>query len=471
VSQAHTAADAFDELDDTIGVILLDRNLPDMSGDEVLKTLREEGYEVPVAMVTVAEPDSDIIGMEFDEYLTKPVDGEQLVKTVRVLANRSSFEEKSREFFRLAVKQASLNTTEGDARDESLERLLSLQDELDDTIRGILAEEPTVVSHSMPSREETESILENISEHELPREVHDLIEDYQALKGARSHFMWKWVHQLAPQNTLPSIYEDYDDETPIDKTLAILFVTLLDDLLERNNDRPTFNEIKRIPQEARSVDPHREDVDTEYVEFALTVWDTLLTRLGAAPNFSEYEELLRFDIRQGINAIEYSEIAINQPGLVTMGDLNRYESHNMVMQAYADIDLMYSPIGTRDELPTIREAVWTAQLMARIGNWVSTWERELREGDFSSGVVVYALEENIVSRDELVRARENSLVVEELVDRIKDHDVEKTFLLRWEQHYHELREHNARSDSIDLEPFIEGTEEVLRYHLASTGLK
>ena len=353
-----------------------------------------------------------------------------------------------------------------------VEQLVELQMTLDDTITNLLTEELSVGSFSQPDPEAVDAFVDDVRAHPIPTDIEQLLEAYLELRDARPLFMWQWVHRLAPQNTLPCVAQEFTGVVPADKTITILFITMLDDLLEKRQDHATFSELAKIPCEHQTPETTRDEVDTEYVEVAQQVWETLLDRLQRGPNYEVYADLLRYDVKQAINAIEYSVLAIQRPDLVTMSDLERYESHNMVMFAYADIDLMHSSVEVRDALSTLREAIWTAQLMARIGNWVSTWERELREGDYSSGPVVYALDNGILSEAELDRLNEGAPGLEdELVERIKDHGVEKTLLARWQQYYRQLQWYNRELSRVDLEPFIGGTENVLQYHLASTGFK
>ncbi len=480
VFEVVTAADgreALDRVDDAVDVVLLDRNMPGMSGAEVLGELRGRGYDMPVAMVTGVDPDVDIVDMPFDEYITKPIDGESLVGEVRILANRAEFERSSREFFRTAGKVASLESTDGgdlasaEAYRDLLDRLGRLQSQLDDTITDLLDSGPTNVATLEPETAEIEELLTEVHDHTLPPDVRDLVDDYQDIHVSRPPFMWKWVHRLAPQNTLPCVDGAYGDAVLDIKTITILYITLLDDILEKTGDRATFHEVGKHVTRGQTPDPSRPAVDTAYVEFAGRVWDALLDRLRAAPRFDTYADLFRFDLRQAITAVEYSVLAADHPEFATLSDLERYESHNMGMFAYADIDLMHSSADVRDEFGTLREAVWTGQVMARIGNWVSTWERELREGDFSAGPIVYALEEGILSRADLARAARDADAADAVVTRLEDHGVDGEFLTRWERQYHTLRRYEREFDSFDLGPFVDGTEEVLRYHLASTGLK
>jgi len=147
-----TAADgeaALDVLSDVdVDVLLVDRRMPGLSGGDVLSELRSRGDDVPAAMVTAVEPSEDIIDLPFDDYLVKPVDRDQLVSTVELLASRAQFDEKSREYYRLAAKKAALESQAGfDQTDsEDYQQLTAemsrLREELDETLDGLLAENP-----------------------------------------------------------------------------------------------------------------------------------------------------------------------------------------------------------------------------------------------------------------------------------------------------------------------------------------
>lgn len=106
VLTAESGEAALRMLDDRIDVVLLDRSMPDMSGDEVLATIRAEGYPCRVAMVTANEPDDDVIDLGFDAYLVKPVTTGELNRTVQRLLARTSYEAHMQELFTLCVERA-----------------------------------------------------------------------------------------------------------------------------------------------------------------------------------------------------------------------------------------------------------------------------------------------------------------------------------------------------------------------------
>ncbi|TCJ39487.1 response regulator transcription factor CtrA [Parafrankia sp. BMG5.11] len=73
-------------------LILLDLNLPDMHGYEVLKKLRVAKVQTPVLILSGnADMDSKILSFGFgaDDYVTKPFHREELVARIRAVVRRS----------------------------------------------------------------------------------------------------------------------------------------------------------------------------------------------------------------------------------------------------------------------------------------------------------------------------------------------------------------------------------------------
>ncbi|MBR4031169.1 MAG: response regulator transcription factor [Clostridia bacterium] len=93
VIQAVDGIDALDVLDKKhIDLIILDIMMPRMDGFEFTETLRQSGCNLPILMVTAKQSPVDkrkgfIIGT--DDYMTKPVDEEEMVLRVGALLRRS----------------------------------------------------------------------------------------------------------------------------------------------------------------------------------------------------------------------------------------------------------------------------------------------------------------------------------------------------------------------------------------------
>lgn len=118
VRLAYNGEDALDMMDDEVDVALLDRRMPGMSGDDVLEEVRSQGYEIPIGVVTATEPDFDIIRMDLDYYVTKPVSREELVATVDNLYARSDYDATLEEYSALVSKKAALEAQAHKPREE-----------------------------------------------------------------------------------------------------------------------------------------------------------------------------------------------------------------------------------------------------------------------------------------------------------------------------------------------------------------
>ncbi|PSQ17461.1 response regulator [Halobacteriales archaeon QS_8_69_26] len=104
VRTAYGGEAALEAVDGSVDVVLLDRRMPDISGDEVLERIRERGLDCRVVVVTAIEPDFDIVDMEFDDYLTKPVDRSTLQDVVERQLVYDSYDARLREYLQLRSK-------------------------------------------------------------------------------------------------------------------------------------------------------------------------------------------------------------------------------------------------------------------------------------------------------------------------------------------------------------------------------
>jgi two-component system cell cycle response regulator CtrA len=73
-------------------IILLDLNLPDLHGYEVLKKLRVAKINTPILILSgMSEPDKKVAGLGFgaDDYMVKPFHREELVARIHAIIRRS----------------------------------------------------------------------------------------------------------------------------------------------------------------------------------------------------------------------------------------------------------------------------------------------------------------------------------------------------------------------------------------------
>ena len=137
---AYGGREALEAMDEGVDVVLLDRRMPDVHGDDVLAEIRDRGYDTKVIMLTAVDPGPDILELAFDDYLCKPVEKPDLVAAIdhqlRVVEQDDHLSEYLAVTSKLTLLEAELSPRELDESDriEGLrERATRLAEEVDDT--------------------------------------------------------------------------------------------------------------------------------------------------------------------------------------------------------------------------------------------------------------------------------------------------------------------------------------------------
>ncbi|AQL43442.1 response regulator [Halorientalis sp. IM1011] len=141
VRVAYGGQEALEKVDEDVDVVLLDRRMPDLSGDDVLAELRDRGLDCRVIMITAVDPDFDIIEMPFDDYLCKPVESGDLVGAVEQQLAAGEYDDRLTEYYEVTSKLALLEAEktprelEGNEDVEALrERAERLEAEMSDSL-------------------------------------------------------------------------------------------------------------------------------------------------------------------------------------------------------------------------------------------------------------------------------------------------------------------------------------------------
>ncbi|GAB6879992.1 response regulator [Halorubrum gandharaense] len=132
VRLAEDGESALDALDDAVGVVVLDRMMPGLSGREVLDRIDDREEDPAVVMLTAMDPDFDVVEMPFDAYLTKPTTKEELRETVDLLARRETYTEDLREYYSLAERAATLEAAKTESELDDHEGYQELQRRIDE---------------------------------------------------------------------------------------------------------------------------------------------------------------------------------------------------------------------------------------------------------------------------------------------------------------------------------------------------
>jgi len=160
---AYDGEEALDRIDDTVDVVLLDRRMPDLSGDEVLERIRDQRYDCRVVMVTAVNPDFDVLEMAFDEYVVKPLNEADIINIVERMLTRTSYDEQLQRLYALTSKKAALEAEKSQAELEQSDEfaalvsdLEQLQQSLDETLADFREGDFNSVLQDIPADHESD---------------------------------------------------------------------------------------------------------------------------------------------------------------------------------------------------------------------------------------------------------------------------------------------------------------------------
>jgi transketolase C-terminal domain/subunit len=284
--------------------------------------------------------------------------------------------------------------------------------------------------------------------------------------GQRDIYLWRWCLHGLNLTTLPCVAPELRAHVCDTKLLSIILCVLLDDVADQHGDGRLLGSL--LEMACCGACPswkHLSAAERNLGEIAKAVWETYWSRIVAYPVRSTFEPVLRYDLSQFFNTMRYSHLVNGRPYLLNMAEHDSYTPHNMMMVSFSTLDLMCSPGFPQQDVGSLREAIWHAQCMGRIGNLLSTWRRELADRDFTSGVFARAIVAGDLTLDELEHGDAATL---EAAVRHNDH--EAYFYRQWMEHRQRCHALAKRVRSIDLESVLEGHDRFFAMHLGSQGL-
>jgi len=318
----------------------------------------------------------------------------------------------------------------------------------------------------LPSTEEIQAEIAYVLDKQLNPELLHWVDGY-AQVGKRNLYLWKWVRQGVEVTTLSSVAPELFDFACDTKVLGVVLDVLLDDIADRRGDPRLLEQLLGVPfdgERGRLADVAPED--RAYAEYTLDLWQEIKRRTRLLPLFDRFATIWRYDYLQLFNGMRYSHMVNEDPALLNAAEHDLYSPHNMHIMVSATVDLMCSPDFHRPELGRLRDAVWHAQFMGRIGNLITTWERELGDGDYTSGVYARALAAGDVTL-EMLEAQDQAAIAR----GVRDGGHEDYYLARWANLRRRLIELAPLVKSVDLNKLLIGYERLIRLHLGSRGYK
>jgi hypothetical protein len=217
------------------------------------------------------------------------------------------------------------------------------------------------------------------------REIEELIQRVRPFTGFRHPELFRsFLPRGYQMMTLSSVTPEERQKLILTKVKIGTLITLYDDLADHPKLRSAeiLNKLYLYPfHRNRSDEP-----STEIEELVATIWDEVLGDLKRLVNYQILANVFQFDLVQFYNANRYSELITDQPFLSNVAENRNYAPHNMGIILVGTVDLMASPNFSINELGQIRAFLYQAQVLARLMNVLTTYERELSQGDLTSEV-------------------------------------------------------------------------------------
>jgi len=300
----------------------------------------------------------------------------------------------------------------------------------------------------------------------LPKDLQRFVAEYDTV-GKRDPFLWKWCFEGVRLTGLSCVDASFREQNNVTKVLGVMLDVLIDDVADRGRNEALLSALLSVPFAADSVNQSSlSTAEQRYVKVTEIVWNEIEQRARTYPRYDEFLPLLKFDYQQLLNTMRYAHLLNKNPFLVNLAEHDLYQPHNMHMIVSGTLDLMCSPSFDRRDLGALREALCHAQYMGRIGNLITTWERELKDRDFTSGVFARALQTGAFDAEEL-----NTKPLEDIRSSILAKGCESFFLERWSEHRNALVSSAERIRSVDIAALVRGLEELFVIHMGSRGLK
>lgn len=339
------------------------------------------------------------------------------------------------------------------AREIQLEKILS------DSLR-----EPKTITTKI-SESEKEKILEKVFKYELSPIVQEFVDGYNQIYGKRSNFLWKWLGVVYRESgvALSTVDPKYIDSVTDTKILFTMLFSILDDTSEYYKDEKLMESLLSIL--SNNFDKKKIEKN-EKLMFFKKLWDYLQNEIKKYPRYNDLKDMFQYDLNQMMNSVRYCYLMNKKPEYINLQEMEIFSSYNMIVFILNGIDLLASPEFDKKDLPYLRTIFYNAQQMARIGNWLSTWKREIKEEDISSGVFAYAFSNNIIRPDDL-----KNLDEDEIIKKIENSGMFEYFMRSWKKNYDNIKRYKDSIKSVDINQYIVGLENLIKLHLASEGFK
>jgi hypothetical protein len=269
--------------------------------------------------------------------------------------------------------------------------------------------------------------------------------------GRRNLYLFDWLLYMYENIYFLGVDVKLINKIAVEKTKLAIFDVLIDDVSDSaDTEYDTFNtEILKIPFESKYIDTHKlTPTQREYIRVTKHIWDDYITTVKTFPRYGDFKRAFEFDVYQFINSMRYAHFVNTTPNVSNLLENRTYGHHSMIVILTGLMDLMNIKTFDLEEFPKIRKILYYSQQLARIGNMMNTYPREIIEKDVSSEIMTLAIENKALSRE----AIQNDKNTQEKLKKISK--LENNFEKLWATLYSEIEKTGKEIKSLDVKEFL-----------------
>ncbi|MBI2530138.1 MAG: hypothetical protein HYW05_03265 [Candidatus Diapherotrites archaeon] len=269
--------------------------------------------------------------------------------------------------------------------------------------------------------------------------------------GKRNIYLFDWLLYMWENLYLSCVDLKCIDSLSTTKTKVAILDTLIDDVADSTKIEDDFflNELSKFAFERKYIEWNKlNQYQIKYIKNTLAVWDDIIETIKKYPRFEEFKRILEWDVNQVINSMKFAHLVNTVPNLNNLVENRAYGHHSMTVIMCGTIDLMCSPSFDMRDFSKIRKVLYYAQQLARIGNMINTYPREINEEDISSEILTMAIEDKIIDSEKLknsLRDKNNVVLITQLVKKFDEY---------WDDLYFKIKEVGRDIKSIDINEFL-----------------
>lgn len=268
--------------------------------------------------------------------------------------------------------------------------------------------------------------INSIQSIKLPVKFRKWVGDYERI-GDRNDFVWKLFYKIDSEIDYIKTENKYRQSLLEARFLIAILVVLIDDCADQGRGGKLLEILSEILTHDRPCTHASASIkEQDFLDFAVKVYRRIKTLLKDAPQHHQFINIFLFDIKQMIGSMEYSNLVNSSPFLLNSTEYWIHSPQTMQFAISGLVDMMFVPSLDYSEVGEARKILWLAQKMARIGNCLNTWERELKNNDFTSGVFAYAIDSKIITFQYLDKKN-----FHQIIEKISNSEIENAMLEEW----------------------------------------